>query len=434
MRVLSKKVLYYINQFFGQIGGEEMAHVAPTFDEKAVGPAMGFERSLGQDAKVVGTIICGDNFFNENLDESLKFIKEVMDKVNPDIVVAGPAFNAGRYGMACAGVAKFVTENYNAPVVTGMYEENPGLDACKSIAYVVPTGNVASSMGKALPIMAKLTLKLLKGEVVKPLVDGYFAQGKRLTVLSEKIGAIRATEMLMKRLRGEEFETELPMPVFDKVEPAKAIVDLSKATIAVVTSGGIVPLGNPDKIQSASAQKWGKYDISALNELGKDYCTIHGGYDPVYANEKPDRVAPVDILKEMEKEGKIGKVYKYFYTTTGTGTAVGNSIKFGVEIGKELKEAGVDGVILTSTWGTCTRCGATIVKEIERYGIPIVHMATIVTISKSVGANRIVPTVAIPYPVGNASLEKDKEYAVRRDLVERAVDSLATTIEEATFF
>ena len=40
-------------------------------------------------------------------------------------------------------------------------------------------------------------------------------------------------------------------------------------------------------------------------------------------------------------------------------------------------------------------------------------MATIVTISKSVGANRIVPTVAIPYPVGNASLEKDKEYAVK---------------------
>ena len=247
MRVLSKKVLYYINQFFGQIGGEEMAHVAPTFEEKAVGPAMGFERSLGQEAKIVGTIICGDNYFNENLEDSLKFIKEVMDKVNPDIVVAGPAFNAGRYGMACAGVAKFVTENYNAPVVTGMYEENPGLDACKSIAYVVPTGNVASSMGKALPIMAKLTLKLLKGEVVKPLVDGYFAQGKRLTVLSEKIGAIRATEMLMKRLRGEEFETELPMPVFDKVEPAKAIVDLSKATIAVVTSGGIVPLGNPTK-------------------------------------------------------------------------------------------------------------------------------------------------------------------------------------------
>lgn len=346
---MSKKVLYYINQFFGQIGGEEMAHVAPTFSEKAVGPAMGFSSQLGDSATLVGTVICGDNYFNENLEASLKFLEEVMEKTTPDIVVAGPAFNAGRYGMACAGVAKFVTEKYNIPVVTGMFEENPGLDACKSIAYVVPTTNVATSMGKTLPVMAKLTLKLLAGEVVKPAVDSYFAQGKRLTVLSEKIGAVRATDMLMKRLNNEEFETELPMPVFDKVEPAKAIADLSKAVIAVVTTGGIVPLGNPDKIQSASAQKWGKYDVSGIEALGKDYYTIHGGYDPVYANEFPDRVAPVDMLKEFTKEGIIGGVYKYFYTTTGTGTAVGNSIKFGVEIGKELKEAGVDGVILTST-------------------------------------------------------------------------------------
>lgn len=61
-------------------------------------------------------------------------------------------------------------------------------------------------------------------------------------------------------------------------------------------------------------------------------------------------------------------------------------------------------------------------------------MATIVTISKSVGANRIVPTVAIPYPVGDASLEASKEYNVRRDLVTRAVESLATEVEESTMF
>jgi glycine/betaine/sarcosine/D-proline reductase family selenoprotein B len=47
------------------------------------------------------------------------------------------------------------------------------------------------------------------------------------------------------------------------------------------------------------------------------------------------------------------------------------------------------------------------VKEIERYGIPIVHMATITTISESVGANRIVPTVAIPHPVGNPGLNSE---------------------------
>ena len=139
------------------------------------------------------------------------------------------------------------------------------------------------------------------------------------------------------------------MPQFDRVDPAVAIKDLSKATIALVTSGGIVPHGNPDRIQSASAQKWGKYDISAAAALTGDYFTIHGGYDPVYANEVPDRVAPLDVLKTFEKEGVIGKVYDFFYTTTGTGTSVGNALTFGKEIGAELKSAGVDGVILTST-------------------------------------------------------------------------------------
>jgi len=65
------------------------------------------------------------------------------------------------------------------------------------------------------------------------------------------------------------------------------------------------------------------------------------------------------------------------------------------------------------------------VKEIERYGIPIVHMATITTISESVGANRIVPTVAIPHPVGNPSLKPEDEKIMRKAMVKRAVDALA---------
>ena len=65
------------------------------------------------------------------------------------------------------------------------------------------------------------------------------------------------------------------------------------------------------------------------------------------------------------------------------------------------------------------------VKEIEKFGIPIVHMATITTISESVGANRIVPTVAIPYPVGDPSL-KSKEDHLRDELVERAIRALST--------
>lgn len=345
----NKKVLYYLNQFFGQIGGEEKASIPPQFEEGGVGPSEAFAKGIEEKAELVGTIICGDNYFNENKKESLEFLKDIATKYKPDIVVAGPAFNAGRYGMACAGVAEFFQKELGIPVVSGMYEENPGLDMAKSIAYVVKTGDSAGTMRKALPKMQNIVVKLLDGEVVKPEEDGYFAQGKRLTLFSDKIGAKRACDMLMKRLKGEDFKTELPMPEFDSVEPAKEIADLSKAVIAMVTTGGIVPIGNPDRIQSASAQKWGKYNIEGMDNLKGNYCTIHGGYDPIYANEAPDRVVPLDALRKFEKDGKIGGVYKYFYTTTGTGTAVGNSIKFGKEIGKELLDAKVDGVIVTST-------------------------------------------------------------------------------------
>jgi len=140
------------------------------------------------------------------------------------------------------------------------------------------------------------------------------------------------------------------MPAFDKVAAAAPIADLSKAVIALCSTGGIVPTGNPDNIQSASAQKWGKYDVSKMAELSPaNFYSTHGGYDTSYANEQPGRVAPLDILREFAKEGVIGKVFDWFYTTTGTGTSVSKAREFGEQIGKELKEAGVDGVILTST-------------------------------------------------------------------------------------
>lgn len=342
------KVLSYINQFFGQIGGEDQAHIAPEFRKEAVGPMTALQGMLQGEAEYVGTIICGDNYFNENREEMNVFLQNIYEQEQPDLVIAGPAFNAGRYGMACAGVAEFFDDK-DVPVVSGMYEENPGLETAKGHAYVAKTGNSAATMRQALPIMAAIANKLIAGEQPKPDADDYFVQGKRLTVFSEQTGSQRAIAMLMKRLRDEEYETELPMPVFDLVEPAAPIQDMSQATIALVTSGGIVPQGNPDRIQSASAQKWGKYDVAGLDNLEEKFCTIHGGYDPVYANESPDRVVPLDSLRQLEKEGKIGKVHNWFYTTTGTGTAVGNSIKFGTEMGHELKEAGVDGVILTST-------------------------------------------------------------------------------------
>ena len=74
------------------------------------------------------------------------------------------------------------------------------------------------------------------------------------------------------------------------------------------------------------------------------------------------------------------------------------------------------------------------VKEIERAGIPVVHVCTVVPISLTVGANRIVPAVAIPYPLGNPALEIGEEKKLRRRLVERALKALQTEVSEQTVF
>ena len=345
------KIVYYINQFFGNLGGEEKAHIPPEEISGAKGPAMGFEGYLQGEGKVVATVICGDNYYNEHPEDAKEKILQIVKKYQPDLFVAGPAFNAGRYGMACGGVGKMIHEALNIPVITGMYEENPGLDQAKTSIHIVKTGSSAASMRKALPRMAAIGKKLLGGKPLgAPTEEGLFPQGRRVTVFAEKNGARRAVEMLMKRLHNQPFETELRVPVFDRVAPVKAIEDLTKATIALVCTGGILPKGNPDRIESASATKYGKYPIEGLDDfIAEEYETVHGGYDPIYANGDPDRILPLDVLRDFEKEGVIGKVHDYFYTTVGTGTSVMNSQRFGVEIGKQLLEDGVDGVILTST-------------------------------------------------------------------------------------
>ena len=231
-----------------------------------------------------------------------------------------------------------------------MYEENPGADLKNSI-LIVSTANSAAGMRKAAPVMAKLALKVMKGEALGASVeDGYMNQGIRVNFFDKDRGSKRAVKMLLNKLADKPFTTEYPMPSFDRVAPNPAIKDLSKATIALCTSGGIVPKGNPDHIESSSASHYGEYSLAGVNELTEaTYETAHGGYDPVYANADPNRVLPVDVLRDMEREGKIGKLHEMFYTTVGNGTSVANAKKFAAEYAQKLLKAGVHAVIMTST-------------------------------------------------------------------------------------
>ena len=74
------------------------------------------------------------------------------------------------------------------------------------------------------------------------------------------------------------------------------------------------------------------------------------------------------------------------------------------------------------------------VKEVERVGIPVVHMCTITPISLTVGANRIIPTIAIPYPRGNPTLEPADEHALRYKLVSKAIEAFTIPVEQQTVF
>lgn len=66
--------------------------------------------------------------------------------------------------------------------------------------------------------------------------------------------------------------------------------------------------------------------------------------------------------------------------------------------------------------------------------MPVVHIATVVPISQTVGANRIVPAVAIPHPLGNPKMDKEEEKLMRRQMVVKALDTLTTEISEQTVF
>lgn len=347
-----KKAILYVNQFFGQIGGEDQAGIAPQIREGQIGPAMQFAKEL-VDTEVTHTIICGDNYMGSNTEDAVSQILDMLADKEFDIFLAGPAFQAGRYTVACGTICKAVKEKYGVPVVTSMNEETPGVNMFKKDMYILKGGNIASKMRKDVKAMAVVANKLLAGEPVgSASEDGYFARGIRHQAFRKdgKMASERMLEMLLAKLNGEPFVSELPIPKIDRVEIAPAILDLKKARIALLNTGGIVPVNNPDRIQSASATRWGRYDISGDHKLlSGEYKTIHAGFDPAAADADPNVITPVDALKELLKEGVYGSLHPYLYTTVGTGTTESEAARMAKEIVPLLIQDQVDGCILVST-------------------------------------------------------------------------------------
>ena len=345
------KVIQYTNQFFGQLGGEEEASAELQIRDGAVGPGLAIQKALGDRGTVVATVICGDNTAAENIEALPDLFCDLIEDYKPDMVVAGPAFNAGRFGYACGAICAGVQEKLCIPAITAMYKENPGVDLYRSKIYIIETGDNARHLPQIAEKMVKLGTKLISSEVVgTPVDEGYFSQGYLVNVMAEKSSAERALDMLLDLAHGKEIVPELDLAYFDTVRPAPAIKDMKQTKIGLVTDGGLCPAGNPEGLEWLSATKFLSIDFSNLETLQSgDFYANHGGYDTREVNEDPLRLVPLDIARDLEETGAIKSLNRTIYSTTGVATSVANSQRIGQEIVAKLKADEVAAVILTST-------------------------------------------------------------------------------------
>lgn len=197
------RVVHYLNQFFAGIGAEDKADTPPGQRSGPVGPGRVLQQVLGERAQVVATVYCGDNHVAEH-PAALDSILTLVAEHRPDIVVAGPAFSAGRYGMACGEISLRAGERFGVPVVTGMHPDNAAAEMYRTRVWIASTGNTATGMAPALERMARLALKLASGTPLGPPADeGYLPKGRRVFVLAERPAAERAVAMLLRKVRGE---------------------------------------------------------------------------------------------------------------------------------------------------------------------------------------------------------------------------------------
>ena len=345
------RVVHYLNQFFGGLGAEEQAGTSLQIREGAVGPGMLLGQLLGREARIVTTFVCGDNYAVENQDAVTSTVLENVAAKGPDLFVAGPCFDAGRYGMTAGALCSAVQFKLGIPAITGMSEENPGVDLYREALYIVDSGVSLAKMRDVLLTMANLGKKLVSNEAIGlPKEEGYLSRGLLRDQLVEKKAGTRLVDMLLAKVNGEPFESEMLPTTFESIPMPSAVKDLSKAKVMLITDGGLVPKGNPDRIEGTAATRWGSYSIQGRSDLqGEDYEVSHGGYDTRFVQQDPDRLVPLDVMREMEKSGVIGKLHDEFLSTCGRSNPLSNTRRLGREMAEKIKKEGVDAVILTST-------------------------------------------------------------------------------------
>lgn len=430
------KVVHYINQFYAGLGGEDTASVGLSTIDGAKGPGMQLIKELGEEFEIVKTIICGDNTIAEESKEIIPALISIVKEEKADVFVAGPGFNAGRYGLGCGLTVASVTEELGIPAITGLFEENPGTDLYKNRGYILKTDNNARHMKDAMKYIAAFCKKMVNGEIIKDGdTEGYFGSGPAIKIDYSIPSAKRGIDMLLAKYTGKNFKTEVLMPNHEQIPVPELIKPLSEIKVAVVTDGGLVPKGNPDNQPPTNSKAYKSYSISGIDSLkSADWEVSHQGYDNSFVLEDPNRLVPIDALRVLEKEGVIKQLNDFIFSTAGVMTPMEKCKEFGEGIAKDLKAMGVDAVIETSTWGTSSRGGSMITKEIQRAGIPVVQVTNLTKIAEGIGSNRILKGNSVLHVFGDPKLPKNNEEDFRKKHVMKALkllEKMPTEYEKA---
>lgn len=345
------RIFHYINQFYGGIGGEDQASVGLSFADQPVGPGLLLNGILGERGEVVKTAVCGDNYFVEHQDAVLPEILEAIREVKPDVVIAGPGFNAGRYGIACGALTAAVQEQLKIPCATALYSENPGTDLYKNRCYIIQTDNNAKRMRDAMKRVAEFALKLAAGEpIADGKAEGYHGSGPAIEIDYSVPAAKRGVDMLLAKYKKLPFQTEVVMPNHEEIPVPVLGIPLSQCKVALITDGGLVPKGNPDRMVPTNSKRYQSYSIEGQQALrAEDYEVSHQGYNNAFVLQDPNRLVPVDCMREEVEKGRIGSLFERYFMTAGVMTPMDMGKKFGEAIAKELLDAEVSAAILTST-------------------------------------------------------------------------------------
>ena len=347
----SINVLHFLNPFFAGIGGEESNDRGPQVEVGSRGPGRLLDQLLATRGKVVATLICGDNYFMGHESEVTAALAEAVKAHRVDLVVAGPAFSAGRYGLACGALCEFANQQLGVPAVTAMSMENPGTEFRRRKVYILPAGESVKSMGEVMPRLTQFGVKLARRQALGPAeVEGYLPRGLRYNERVGKTAAERAVDMVLAKVRGEPYQTEIRLEDQERVTPPAPLGPLDQAVIAIVTEMGFTPHGNPDRIASSRAKVWGRYSIAGMKAVSSEqFMYIHGGYNTQEVDQDPNRGVPVDALRDMEREGRIKELIDEVFSTCGNGGALTEMKRIGQEMAREVKRRGATAVIIPAT-------------------------------------------------------------------------------------